>query len=93
MKRSSVGDTENAMECLMGIVSYLSHNQVQTTSPLILNPSSWTTQGPEKGQHTQFTPFIILIEISLLGAERGQKSKTKIISLYKSEQRSITAVI
>lgn len=77
----------------MGTVSYFPHNQAQTTSLLILNPSSWTAQGPEKGQHTQFTPFIILIEISLLGAERGQKSKTKNIYLYKSEQRSIKAVI
>lgn len=71
----------------MGTVSYFPHNQAQTTSLLILNPSSWTTQGPQKGQHTQFTPFIILIEISLLGAERGQKSKTKNIYLCKSEQK------
>lgn len=73
----------------MGMVSYLPCNQVQTTSPLILNPRGWTTPGPEKGQHTQFTPFIILIEISPLGVERGQKSKTKII--YKLQQKSITA--
>lgn len=38
--RRRVGDTEKAAEHLMGIVSSFPHNQAQTTSLLILNPSS-----------------------------------------------------